>query len=71
MIGVNYLKAKRKNIRINSVGSIEKSKIKCSSFGCSNYVSVKGKCFLCESKAIKKRNKDYKVLQDKKKYGLK
>lgn len=70
MIGVVYLKAKRKNIKFNSVGSLEKNHYTCSSFGCSNKMPTKGKCTQCQAKAISKRNKDYEVLKDKKKFGL-
>jgi hypothetical protein len=38
--------------------------------GCGHIINYIGYCSACEAGKIKKRNKNYKVLKDKVKYGL-
>jgi len=42
--------------------------MKCKGCGC--LINYDGYCSACEAKKIQKRNKKYKVLKDKVKYGL-
>jgi hypothetical protein len=38
--------------------------------GCGHIINYDGYCSACEAKKIQNRNKNYKVLKDKVKYGL-